>query len=86
MDLGVVKNKTKKWIISTEIPDGPTPQQCESDPISGLTGLWVYFFYPNLFPPKSNKTKNKKKQKNNQTVPLTGLIKNALSSHWSLAF
>ena len=85
MDLGVVKNKTKKWIISTEIPDGPTPQQCESDPISGLTGLCVYFFYPNLFPPKSNK-KKQKKQKNNQTAPLTGLIKNAKSCHWFLAF
>ena len=32
------------------MPDSPPPQQGASDPISGLTGLCVYLFYPNLFP------------------------------------
>ena len=39
-----------KWIISRQIPDSPLPQQGASDSISGLTGLWVYHFYPHLFP------------------------------------
>ena len=39
LDLGVVKNKNMKWIISRQIPDNPPPQQGNSDPISGLTGL-----------------------------------------------
>ena len=38
-----------KWIISGQIPDSPAPQQSASEPISGLTGLRVYLFFPNLF-------------------------------------
>ena len=36
------------------MPDSPPPQQGASDPISGLTGLCVYLFYPNLFPSQIN--------------------------------
>ena len=43
-----------KWIISRQLPDSPPPQQGASDPISGLTGLCVYLFYPNLFPSQIN--------------------------------
>ena len=48
------KNKNMKWIISRQIPDNPPPQQGASDPISGLTALCVYFFYPNLFSSQIN--------------------------------
>ena len=52
-----------KWIISRQLPDSPPPQQGASDPISGLTGLFVYFFYPNLFPSQIKINKRKKKEK-----------------------
>ena len=51
-----------KWIISRQLPDSPPPQQGASDPISGLTGLFVYFFYPNLFPSQIKINKRKKKK------------------------
>ena len=43
-----------KRIISRKIPETPPPQRGASDPISGLTGLCVYVFYPNLFLSRSN--------------------------------
>ena len=47
--------KIKIWSeYSRQIPDSPPPQQGDSDPISGLTGLYVYLFYPNLFPSQIN--------------------------------
>ena len=48
------KNKNMEWIISRQTPDNPPPQQGNSDLISGLTGLCVYIFYPNLFPSQIN--------------------------------
>ena len=54
LDLGVVKILNMKWIISRQMPDSPPPQQGASDFISGLTGLCVYLFYPNLFPSQIN--------------------------------
>ena len=36
--------------IGRQLPDSPPPQQDASDPISGLTGLCVYLFYPHIFP------------------------------------
>ena len=43
-----------KRIISRKLPETPPPQRGASDPISGLTGLCVYVFYPNLFLSRSN--------------------------------
>ena len=43
-----------KWITSRQIRDSPPPQQGASDPISGLTGLCVYLFFPYLFPSHIN--------------------------------
>ena len=48
LDLGFLKNWNMKWIISWQLPDSLPPQQDASDPISGLTGLCVYLFYPHL--------------------------------------
>ena len=39
-----------KLVIGRRLPDSPPPQQGASDPISGLTGLCVYLFYPHIFP------------------------------------
>ena len=36
------------------MPDSPAPQLGASDPISGLTGLRVHFFFPYLFPHQIN--------------------------------
>ena len=59
-----------KRIISRKIPETPpSPQQGASSPTSGLTGLCVYVFCPNLFlsrgniipslpPPPPNQKKN----------------------------
>ena len=52
-----------KWIISGQIPDSPPPQQSASEPISGLTGLRVYLFFPNLFASQINIISPSKKQK-----------------------
>ena len=38
-----------KW-TTTQIPECRPQQQGAPDPISGLTGLHVYRFYPNSFP------------------------------------
>ena len=55
-------------VYSRQIPaDSPPAKQGASDPISGLTGLCVYLFYPNLFPSKSASFP----QKNNQNAPLS---------------
>ena len=43
-----------KWIIGRRLLDSPPPQQGASDPISGLTGLCVYLFYPHIFPSQIN--------------------------------
>ena len=43
-----------KWIIGRRLPDSPPLQQGASDPISGLTGLCVYLFYPHIFPSQIN--------------------------------
>ena len=50
LDLGVVKILKKNRIRSRKIPDSPPPQQGAFDPISELTGLCSYLFYPILFP------------------------------------
>ena len=59
---GVVKILKKNRISGRKIPDSPLPQQGASDPISELTGLCSYLFYPNLFPSQINviSTNNKK--------------------------
>ena len=49
-----------KWIISRQIADSSPPQQGASDPISGLTSLWVYHFYPHLFSSQINIISRKK--------------------------
>ena len=54
LDLGIVKKKKMKWTIGRQIPDSSLPQQGASDPISALSGLCVYLFYPNLFPSQIN--------------------------------
>ena len=55
LDLGIVNKKKKmKWTIGRQIPDSSLPQQGASDPISALSGLCVYLFYPNLFPSQIN--------------------------------
>ena len=45
--------------------DSPPTKQSASDPITGLTGLCVYLFYPNIFPCKSASVP----PKNNQNAP-----------------
>ena len=50
LDFGVFKNWNMKWIISRQLPDSPPPQQGASGPISGLTWLCLYLFYPHTFP------------------------------------
>ena len=42
------------FAVTRQLPDSPLPQQGASDPISGLTGLCVHLFYPNLFPSQIN--------------------------------
>ena len=37
-------------MISRQISESPPTQQGASDPISRLTGLCVYLFFPDLFP------------------------------------
>ena len=59
-----------KWIISGQIPDSPPPQQSASEPISGLTGLYVYLFFPNLFASQINIIFPSKKQKKNKMLAL----------------
>ena len=59
-----------KWIISGQIPDSPPPQQSASEPISGLTGLRVYLFFPNLFASQINIISPSKKQKKNKMFAL----------------
>ena len=54
LGLGVVKDWNMKWIISRQLPDSPPPQQGASDPISALTGLCVYLFYPHIYPSQIN--------------------------------
>ena len=43
-----------KWIITTQLPDSPPPQQGASDLISGQTGLCVYRFYLHIIPSHIN--------------------------------
>ena len=43
-----------KWIITTQLPDSPPPQQGASDLISGQTGLFVYRFYLHIIPSHIN--------------------------------
>ena len=43
-----------KCMISIQIPYSPPPQPGASDPLSGLTGLCVHLFYPDLFPSEIN--------------------------------
>ena len=62
-----------KWITSRQIRDNPPPQQGASDPISGLTGLCVYLFFPYLFPSHINIIQH-------QTAPLKGL------HNWKMPF
>ena len=51
---GLLKFKEKNRISSRKIPYSQPPQQGASDPISELTGLCSYLFYPNLFPSQIN--------------------------------
>ena len=60
LDLGVVKILKKNRIISKKIPDSPPPRLGASDPISELTGLCSYLFYPNLCPSQVNVISTKK--------------------------
>ena len=62
LDLGVVKILKKNRIRSRKIPDSPPPQQGAFDPISELTGLCSYLFYPTLFPSQVNLIFTKKQQ------------------------
>ena len=41
-------------MISRQKSESPPPQQGASDPISRLTGLCVYLFFPDLFPSEIN--------------------------------
>ena len=59
-----------KWIITRQIPDNPPPKQGAPDPICGLTGLCVYFFYPNLFPSQINIISPPPPKKNTHNIPL----------------
>ena len=43
-----------KLINCRQLADSSPPQQGASDPISGLTGLRVYLFYPHIFPSQIN--------------------------------
>ena len=54
LDLWVFKNWNMKRIISRELPDSPPQQEGAPDPITGLTGLCVYLFYPHTFPSQIN--------------------------------
>ena len=88
-----------KRIISRKIPETPpTPQQGASNPISGLTGLCVYVFCPNLFLSRGNIIPSltpppppPKKKMTEQTAPLQAIFKglytnkNALTAVFSLA-
>ena len=60
-DLGVVKNLKKEYRVrSKKRPDSPPPQKGASDPISELSGLCSYLFYPNLFPSQVSEIFTKK--------------------------
>ena len=61
-----------KWRISRQLPDSAPPQQDAPDPISRLTGLYVYLFYPYLFPSHINIISPPPPQKkiNNRNAPL----------------
>ena len=66
-----------KLIISGQIPDSPPPQQSASEPISGLTGLCVYLFFPNLFHSQINiiSPSKKQQQQQQQNAPLKASCK-----------
>ena len=60
-------------MISRQISDSPPPPQGASDPISRLTGLCVYLFFPDLFPSEINIVSfppQKKKQQQQPESPL----------------
>ena len=45
--------RESRTVLEDKLPRSPPPKQHASERISGLTGLWVYLFYPNFFPSKT---------------------------------
>ena len=64
-----------KWTIGRQIPDSSLLQQGASDPISALSGLCLYLFYPNLFQSQINIIPPPPQIKNNNDNNPNALLK-----------